>query len=279
MKDMIGVSLPLSVLCSEPIGQAQKFLLQGFNSAADFLGWLKTLGVSSVELRAVSRSTTPAQAKAAAHAVHATGLNMTIHVELYDAPAEEFFAAIIPLLPDKAKRPTCLTLHSLRDRGVENAIRSQEILTSWAQYALDSKIDAQFALENNRFGKADHEAVSCPDILGIVQGIDMPNVGTCWDFGHLYSNHINHNERTPSLLPPEDFARRALHTHIHAYQGRTHFPLIDQTELPLELYLRFLAENGYGGIYNLELEPERFYTLYDPRQALAASIFRIKECL
>lgn len=276
---MIGVSLPLSILYSKPEGHAQRLLFRGFNDADSFLGWLKSLGVSSVEPRAVSRGVSPERAKAAADAVHGAGLNMTIHAELYDAPAEEFFTTILPLFPARTERPICLTLHTLRDRGPENASCSQEILASWGRYALNNGINAQFALENNRFGKAEHEAVSCPDILRIVKEIDMANVGTCWDFGHLYSNHINFKERTPSMLPPQEFAGRALHTHIHAYQGRTHFPLINETELPLELYLRFLAKNGYGGVYNLEIEAERFYTLYDPQQALAGSIHRLKECV
>jgi hypothetical protein len=50
---------------------------------------------------------------------------------------------------------------------------------------------------------------------------------------------------------------RVIHTHIHEYaDGTTHFPLEVWGE-PISLYINALGRE-YQGIYNVELEPQRF---------------------
>jgi sugar phosphate isomerase/epimerase len=135
-----------------------------------------------------------------------------------------------------------------------------------------------FALENNRVHSNESSIVTCEGVLSIVEEINLPNVGICWDFGHTYSNYVNFPE-VAELTYPEPFIKRVVHTHIHAYEGRTHFPFMGKAALPLDQYCNQLVQVEYKGIYNLELDIERFYKVYSPRQAFEASILALRRCL
>lgn len=269
---MIGVSLPLPLLCGTPADAAQQSLHDSYGSPQAMLASLRARGVASIELRGVAQETDPAVALEAAGAVRQAGLHMTIHASLYPAPPEAFFGCIQPLLPEQADPPVCLTVHTMRAFGAENRVQSTAQLARWGRYALDHGIPVRFALENNRIGNDPLEVTACPDIAGIVREIDLPNVGVCWDFGHLYSDFQRFPDRTPEMLPPEPFAQRAVHTHIHGVRGQTHFPLLGPEDLPLRAYLEVLRANGYRGILNLELDFYRFHARHDPRDALERSV-------
>ena len=208
------------------------------------------------------------------------GLALTIHATLAEMSAEAFFAYLSPaldLLPkDHATVP--LTVHSART-GSETLDRAATVrlLRAWADYAEKKQLNIALALENNRIHASGLSIVDCDGVNSTVREVNRKNVGTCFDFGHLYSNFLTYPECTP-FLPPEGFLRAAVQTHIHGVVGITHYPLLDDS-LPLEDYLRHLRAAGYKGIYNLELESGRFWRVIDPRDGFELSVARLRECL
>ena len=171
-----------------------------------------------------------------------------------------------------------ITVHSART-GSETLDRAATVrlLRLWAEYAERRRLNVVLALENNRIHASGLSLVDCDGVASTVRDVNRPNVGVCFDFGHLYSNFLTYPECTP-FLPPEGFLRAAAQTHIHGVVGITHYPLLPDS-LPLEDYLRCLRAAGYRGIYNLELESGRFWRELDPREGFELSIERLKTCL
>jgi len=277
---MIGTSLPLGVLTDNPNQPADKSLLDSYAGSRALLRAFRSLGVEAIELRAV-RPDTPADVTAAcARAVLDAGLRLTIHATLAELSAEAFFAALRPaldLLP--ADHPVVpVTVHSART-GSETLDRAATIrlLRLWAGYAAKRRLNVALALENNRIRAGGLSIVDCGGVLSTVREVGLPNVGICFDLGHLYSNFLTYPACTP-FLPPDEFLRAAVQTHIHGVAGITHYPLLEGS-LPLEDYLRHLRAAGYRGVYNLELESGRFWRAVDPRAGFELSIDRLKNCL
>ena len=277
---MIGASLPLDVLTDKPNQEADKRLLDAYGGSKALLSAFSALGVGAIELRAIRPDTPPEITAACARAVLDAGLRLTIHATLAELSARDFFAAVSPaleLLP--ADHPTVpLTVHSART-GSETLDRALTIrlLQSWADYAAGENINVALALENNRIHKSGLSIVECDGVLSTVAEADRPNIGVCFDFGHLYSNFLTYPECTP-FLPPDAFLRAAIQTHIHGVSGITHYPLMEDN-LPLEDYLRQLRAAGYRGIYNLEIESGRFWRTIEPREGFERSIDRLQKCL
>ena len=277
---MIGTSLPLGLLTGSPCCEADKRLIDSYGTPGRLLAAFRERGVSCVELRSV-RPNTPLSATAAcAEAVLNAGLHLTIHATMTDVSARDFFSVLMPalaLLP--AGHPVVpLTLHSLRT-GDETHDRAATIrlLRAWSDYALEHALPIRFALENNRIHESGLSIVDCYGVASTVRETTRPNVGVCFDFGHLYSNFKSYPECTP-FLPPEGFLRAAVHTHIHGLADTTHCPLLAGS-LPLEEYVGQLRRTGYRGIYNLELESGRFWRTIEPRTAFELSIDRLRDCL
>ncbi|MBO4886653.1 MAG: sugar phosphate isomerase/epimerase, partial [Clostridia bacterium] len=241
---------------------------------------LREAGVGAIELRALRPDTPRAVTAACASAVLEAGLCLTIHATLAELSAKAFFAALSPaleLLP--ADHPAVpITVHSART-GSETLDRAATVrlLRLWADDAAQRGRNVVLALENNRIHTSGLSIMDCDGVISTVREVNRPNVGTCFDFGHLYSNFLVYPECTP-FLPPEDFLRAAVQTHIHGVTGITHYPLLEDN-LPLEDYLRHLKAAGYRGIYNLELESGRFWRDIEPREGFELSVKRLKECL
>ena len=277
---MIGTSLSLGVLTDNPNQEADKRLLDAYGGSRGVLRGLRNVGVEAIELRSLRPETPKDVTAACARAVLDEGLVLTIHATLAEMSAEAFFAYLSPaldLLPkDHATVP--LTVHSART-GSETLDRAATVrlLRAWADYAEKKQLNIALALENNRIHASGLSIVDCDGVNSTVREVNRKNVGTCFDFGHLYSNFLTYPECTP-FLPPEGFLRAAVQTHIHGVVGITHYPLLDDS-LPLEDYLRHLRAAGYKGIYNLELESGRFWRVIDPRDGFELSVARLRECL
>ena len=277
---MIGTSLSLGVLTDNPNQEADKRLLDAYGGSRGVLRGLRNVGVGAIELRSLRPETPKDVTVACARAVLDEGLALTIHATLAEMNAEAFFAYLSPaldLLPkDHATVP--LTVHSART-GSETLDRAATVrlLRAWADYAEKKQLNIALALENNRIHASGLSIVDCDGVNSTVREVNRKNVGTCFDFGHLYSNFLTYPECTP-FLPPEGFLRAAVQTHIHGVVGITHYPLLDDS-LPLEDYLRHLRAAGYKGIYNLELESGRFWRVIDPRDGFELSVARLRECL
>jgi len=279
---MIGVSLPLGILKNEPQTEAQALLLEQYGGRDNLLKEFKKLKVDSIELRSIKAGFSAQEVQICTQAVFENGLTCTIHGKLEEVGSEVFFENLIGVI----RQFPCgideliLTVHSPKDSKDDevNRANSVKLLTRFAKFALQNQMPVQFALENNRIHSNVPSIVTCEGVLSIVNEVNLPNVGICWDFGHIYSNHVNFPE-VAELVSPEHFIKKVIHTHIHAYEGRTHFPFMGNATLPLEQYCALLRQGGYKGIYNLELDIERFYKLYSPRQAFELSISTLKQCL
>ncbi|NLB43203.1 MAG: sugar phosphate isomerase/epimerase, partial [Clostridiales bacterium] len=242
----------------------------------------KKQGVGSIELRAINAGFSAQEVLACTQAVFDNGLTCTIHGHLEAVDNDVFFNninSVVERFPNGLEQ-LMLTVHSPKDSedNEENRKKSVKLLTRFAKFALQKQMPVHFALENNRIHSNVPSIVNCEGVLSIVNEVNLPNVGICWDFGHVYSNLINF-ANVPELNSPEAFMKKVVHTHIHAYKGKTHFPFMGDTALPLVQYCNSLKQGGYTGIYNLELDIERFYLQYSPREALETSISELKQCL
>lgn len=279
---MIGVSLPLGILKDDPQTKAQVILLEQYGGRDCFLKELRNQGVGSIELRAINTGILAQEVQTCTQAVFDNGLSCTIHGQLESVDNGEFFDninSVVEKFPNVLEQ-LILTVHSPRDSedNGENRKNSVKLLRRFACYALQERMPVHFALENNRIHSNAASIVNCEGVLSIVDEVNLPNVGVCWDFGHVYSNHMNF-PNMPELSSPEAFMKKVIHTHIHAYEGKTHFPFMGDATLPLLEYCELLKQGGYTGIYNLELDIERFHLKYSPREAFETSISVLKQCL
>ena len=280
---MIGVSLPLGILKDKPATEAQTLLLSQYGGRDKLLEDLKKQGIASVELRSIGPKTLVRDVNECVQAVFDAGLTCTIHGKLANIGSEEFFSnlnTVVSRFPHVLEH-LMLTVHSPKDSEDNETNRSSSVklLSRFGAFALEKQMPVCFALENNRIHSNIPTISTCDGVLSIVEEVGLPNVGICWDFGHVYSNILNFPDAGPEPALPDPFLSRVVHTHIHAYQGRTHFPFMGEAELPLFDYCLMLVQAGYAGIFNLELDIERFYRLYSPREAFETSISVLKECL
>ena len=267
----IGVSLPPALLCGSASSAHQEKMLE--RGAESFLARLRDAGCTHIELRAVRADTPEEMVTGAAAALQKAGLQLTVHSALTDEPAEAFWERLDPLLA--VQSDLCVTVHSASSRE-----KTVSLLRRLSEYAAGRYPRARLALENNRSKKGDNiDLVECAGVLSTVQEAGMDNIGTCWDFGHFRWDYLTHPALLPDAMPPREFARRAIHTHIHSvYADTTHFPLT-MGDLPLDDYVRLLAGSGYAGVYNLEPEPERWDAAIDAAHEIVRSVELLREAI
>ena len=103
----------------------------------------------------------------------------------------------------------------------------------------------------------------------MIERASSSQMGACWDLGHAYMN-VQHGVDVSG--PDVRFLRQVIHTHVHDLGPRTHCALTHGV-VPLDLYLDALIGQGYKGVLNLELSPERFGG--SVRELVRASIDRL----
>ena len=177
---------------------------------------------------------------------------MTVHSALTDEAPEAFWNRLVPVM--KEQSGLTITVHSVKDRET-----TLTLLRRMAEYGLAHHPDARLALENNRTVKGDNVSlVECGGVLETVKDAGLSNIGVCWDFGHLYWDHLTHPALVEDMMPPQGYTACAIHTHIHSVAcNRTHFPL-SVGVLPLAEYIHALKQTGYQGVYNFEPAVERW---------------------
>jgi len=272
---MIGISLHPDILTEHPKEEAHKAILNEFCGITAFLAELKKHGVDSIEVRTLPAFCDKTKITESILPIVTAGMNFSIHTTLAENSAAKFcdhFEKTVVLLP-KEQNYICFTVHTIgQNTSVEENITLTELhLKNWAEYSLEHHFPFHFALENSRKKNMTPIAGECDSVCNIVRKIALPNVGICFDFGHFYSNQLNNPENT-QLLPSDVFAKNVIHTHIHGIgENRTHFPITSEN-IPLERYCVLLQKNAYHGIYNIELEFERFYGKYELLDGLFSSI-------
>jgi len=249
------------------------------DSLEEFVTSLKSNGVNSIEIRKLSRELNHDTYKAYNNSIQKiwdTGLEITIHGDLTGNYSGEKFVDEYPSMKyilenfQKYQNRLVITLHALQEKRTESTFSSEELkeqtidmLKDWTQKVELENLPVYFALENNRNKeKSIDPGNSCEVVVEMVESVNSPHLGICWDMGHLYSNLMTESERNLKMgdLPPKEFLEKVIHTHIHGLNtvGRTHFPLTEKYTLPIEEYVNALKSHNYEGVYNLELSFERF---------------------
>jgi len=112
----------------------------------------------------------------------------------------------------------------------------------------------KIALENNNPSSANQIklGVHREDVLALLQLIDRPQAGICWDMGHDALS-------TQPVTAPDEWLKKVIHVHLHDFDqdGQDHYPLIFGN-VPYQHWLAQLKQVGMRGIVVLELKGERF---------------------
>jgi len=249
------------------------------NSFDLFLERLKNDGVTSIEIRKLDRVIDDETYHAYNQSIQKIwdmGLELTIHGDLTGDLEGSSFKEIYPSMTyilehyAKYQNQLVITLHALSEKNQPNHASIEELkqqtinrLSDWSKIIEKEKLPIYLALENNRSKeKTIDPGNSCKVVTEMVEAVNSPHVGICWDMGHLYSNLIEGKELQLELndLPSKEFLERVFHTHIHALNdmGKTHFPLSEGFDLPIKVYVSALQGVDYPGVLNLELSFDRY---------------------
>ena len=255
---MIGVSLPFA-WCSED------------DVLQNILPLLKKYSVGSVELRTVRPGYDAQAVLQAARRLWREGFRITVHGSVLSlaTTVEDVFAPLRLLLENLEQESLNITVHPIVEDNCA-------MLLALSDHILENGYPVTIALENNRLMPDKTQGDSTALVLSAVEAADRSNVGICFDMGH-HAYYVQKNcPETPDLLPPKEFWKRVIHTHIHDIKAfRTHFPLGDG-ELPLKRYLKTL-DFEYFGLYNLELDFPRIAEVWTPEAALEQSLQVLQE--
>jgi len=272
------VSLPPAYLAGEP----NELLTGALGDPATALAALRQAGATAIELRAVGAHTDPALALAAARQVWHAGGILTVHGELPASTPAALCPALVALCREMAQQGRCaiVTIHSyksLEEPTSALAARTIRAVRELLHDAEEEGLPLRLAVELNRAKGGNDPSVSYRCLLSMHARIAHPHVGFCWDFGHAFSNV---RQGAMTLVPPDAFLRRVIHTHIHDLyaDGATHAPLTEG-RLPLASVLWVLRCAGYGGIINLELGGHRQDSPAGVCAGLFASIARLVDVL
>ena len=260
---MIGVSLPYNYLV---YGGAP------YGSRGVFFRKLRGAGVENVELRTVKADAAPEKVLEAAERLWDAGFQITVHggARSHETAVEDIFKPLSRLLGALRQKELIIVMHPTV--GSEDELLA--MLRALAEHIREEKLPVRIALENNRKMPDGTRGDSLGLVSGLVDRLDRPEVGVCFDMGHYF--WVVGKDR--SKLPPEKFLRRIIHTHIHALSGdTTHFPL-GRYELPIREYVAAFSHE-YGGCYHLELEYERYAGLVGADEAMFESIETLKKAL
>lgn len=276
---MIGFSIPSKLFKQALPNNHQHPLMDHYDNMDHLLNQLKEAGVTSIEIRILSRQADPTLFQKTIQMIWEKGLQITIHGALEGDTNGASFVDHYPSMAyilkhfHRYQKNLIMTVHAFQEvegpnvrpePAVLERLSKQSVLQlqEWSDLATAENLPIQFAVEINRHKPPRIDpGDTIEGVLQMVEEIDRPNVGICWDMGHYYSNVLS-NHGVPSApnpwieeLPPATFLQRVIHTHIHGLQGKdeTHFPLSSRSSLPLELYNNSLLQADYQGVFNLEL--------------------------
>lgn len=250
----IGVSLPPNLLLGKMKSSAQEKLLfcRETGSPSQLLIKLREAGVSSIELRTVKHDSDPAEILAAASAVWEAGLIVTIHGEIrnVESAAEDVMLPLLPLLEKMPQDSLTVTIHGLN--GEDSFSNTLLAIRNLIENTPDT---IRIALELSRRKRNDVGMSSRSELMRLKEILQEERLGFCWDVGHDLWNIQSFGEENVDL---RSFARKVIHTHIHGMKNSTtHFP-VRGNHAELKGWMDVLRQEKYSGIYNLELEPERW---------------------
>lgn len=263
------MSIQQEALQSSIPAEQKQVYTAGFPSLDLYVDYLQSLGVSSIEVRIYKQTASYEDYHEALAMIQSKGLNITIHGELsHTIVGSQVYTDYPPLLPllENLNKPITMPIHASQgdERNGNYAARTAQILHRWANELNSRTYQLQFALENNRVKEVTDPGNTLNGVLEMVEALNRPDVGICWDMGHYFSNLLNGKENAPAIFEEDPllnrFCKRVVHTHIHGINlaRTTHFPIQNEKNLPLQSFVQLLEQNRYKGIYNLELSLERW---------------------
>jgi sugar phosphate isomerase/epimerase len=259
----IGLSLPPAYLAGATTGGSTGAWHAAFGPPAPFLKALREAGVTAIELRSVGPGAALGEARRAVERAQAAGMQVTVHGRLPRAVPDAGLDLVYPLLSalrdalsaQGSQRPLTLHCYSAREDSVEELARRTVLaLRSLLDALCAAGLPLHVALETNHVSANHDPGVTYAGIVDMIDRVDRPGIGACWDLGHTTMN-VQHGQM--ARLPPDAFLERVIHTHVHDLGPRTHHPLTHGV-VPVDAYLDLLLDRGYDGILNLELSPQRF---------------------
>ncbi len=264
---MIGVSLQYRGLKGEED--------LPFRNPDSFLTTLFEKGVRSIELRSIGGNEDREKVHEITKYIWSHNMTVTVHGHVHgeETAVEDVIGPLRGILSDLRQKEVIVTVHPTPYDNVK-------ILKTLSDYIIDNNLPIRIALENNRFMPDNSRGDCIGFVLGIVKAVDRQNIGICFDMGHYYYNCLIDSPNDTEILPPKDFLRRVIHTHIHALspEKSTHFPFIEGNTLPLRRYLDALS-HGYFGVYNIEIEHRRFASLYEGEEAWLKSVEAVNDTM
>lgn len=272
-----GVSLHVGTLLGEPETDAQSVLQKEFGSPKNLLDYLKREGVSSIEVRNVREYMPVERSVAAIQVAHGAGFQVSVHIAFEQRTGAEYVNRVRPVIDEalKDQQSVVFTLHPLKDDE-----ETARCYADWAAAIGGVDERCRLALENMRTLKPGKEHHRLGRVAkNILLAPEAPR-GICWDMGHYAYNVVTSGLRAESC-PCEAIIDQMIHTHIHSMYVPdldTHFPLMTENE-PVSAYVKALRDRHYAGIYNLELEPERFIRVMSPRAGFEQSVSVLKELM
>lgn len=290
----LGVSIQSDGLRKETdIVEKQKYLA-GFQNLDDYLTFLQSNDIQSIELRIYRQDEIWESMQDALEKIVAAGFEVTIHGDL-TAPTgkgllfKDDYPSLKPLLElcQKSQSKFVIPIHAFQSFEESSAILKEKtihLFTKWIDFIEMEELPIYFALENNRKKEIHDPCNHLSGVTEIVNEVNSPHLGICWDMGHYYSNLLHRTEDDTNrdyneeVLKP--FTEKVIHTHIHGLNEEwvTHFPLTSEKSLPLEKYISLLKQAEYDGVYNLELSFKRWDDL-PVREKLVQTIQRLKSAI
>lgn len=261
----IGISLPPDYLAGEADMRSNSFV-RALGEVSQALPRLKEKGVGSIELRMVRPGTCPDLVLRALENIRRHGLGFTIHgllpaIDDQVGELEQFPLWKVADWIRSEQGEVVVTVHSrfLPEAGgdlVKMAEQTRVSLRRLLSEIEHKKAPFVLALEINKMKKRTDPSYTWEGVSSIVESIQHPSLGICWDMGHAC---YNAQQGLISRLPPPEFTNRVLQTHIHDInsQGQTHWPLREGV-VPVQEFCQWLQQHGYSGVYNLEIAPDRF---------------------
>lgn len=179
------------------------------------------------------------------------------------------FSAANPGLP-------LVVVHGARSKTAsrEQLLEDTRQFLSWAAASYPG---LRFALENLNPAAPDEVKVGDrrEEVLRVVQELDHPRVGICWDMGHDY---LQNSLR----LPEEAWLKKVIHVHIHDVneEGQDHYPLV-YGRVPVQPWLNALSHSGYMETVCLEVKGHQLngWGMERCMQSLADSFKLIQEAI
>ena len=214
-------------------------------------------------------------------ALHAS-LDGRFRLERWAVDHEAVQAAYLPVLRlaaeigERQAAPCPLVLHGAVTPDASTAADLTASAVGWMAERMSKETAAvRFAVEL-RTARADRPGLvdaNRAGLLRLVERIDAPSVGICWDLAHDWENGELTEESTS--LPEQAFLAKIIHVHAHDADADrvTHQPLVFE-RVPLDGPVATLAAFDYQDAVTLEVRYRYAAALGDPLALLARSFAR-----